>query len=106
MSSAKDRALNKARKFIDLLNANGIEIFAAYMFGSAMRGQTDENSDIDIAIVSKDFTGEPFYDVQKVSKYRRAVDLRLEAHPFSLNDALKNPSLFFTEIKNKGIQII
>ena len=106
MSSAKDNALNKAKIFIELLNLNGIDVCEAYIFGSVIKGTTHENSDIDIAIVSKNFTGMPFYDVQKISKYRRAVDLKLEVHPFSIDDTLTDPSLFFTEIKNEGIKII
>ncbi|MCD4720417.1 MAG: nucleotidyltransferase domain-containing protein [Desulfobacula sp.] len=106
MSSTKNNALNKAKKLIELLNLNGIEVFKAYVFGSAIQGVTHENSDIDIAIVSKDFTGIPFYDVQKISKYRRAIDLKLEVHPFSMDDILVDPSLFFSEIQNKGIPII
>ena len=70
MSSAKDNALNKAKKLVELLNLNGIEVYEAYIFGSVIQGKTNENSDIDIAIVSKKFTGIPFYDVQKISKYR------------------------------------
>ena len=75
------------------------------MFGSVVSDKADEYSDIDIAIVSEDFTGIPFYDVKKISKFRRAIDLRLEVHPFSLNDILHDPPLFFADIKNKGVQI-
>ena len=106
MSSTKNNALNKARKLIELLNLNGIEVFQAYIFGSVIQGSTHEDSDIDIAIVSKDFTGIPFYDVQKISKYRRAVDLKLEVHPFSMDDILVDPSLFLLEVQNNGISII
>lgn len=106
MSSKKDSALNKAKELIKLLNLNGIEVFKAYLFGSVIEGTAHDSSDIDIAIVSKDFIGIPFYDVQKISKYRRTIDLRLEVHPFSMDDILVDPSLFFTEIQNKGIQII
>ena len=106
MSSTKNNALNKARKLIELLNSNGIEVFKAYVFGSVIQGTTHESSDIDIAIVSKDFIGIPFYDVQKISKHRRTIDLKLEVHPFSMDDILIDPSLFFTEIENKGVQII
>ncbi len=105
MSSAKNNALNKAKEFVKLLNLNGIEVFEAYLFGSVTKGTADTDSDIDIAIVSKDFTGTPFYDVRKVSKYRRAVDLRLEVHPFSKDDILIDTPLFFTQIKNEGIRI-
>lgn len=105
MSSAKVEAINKARQLIGLLKKNGIDIFEAYLFGSVTMGKEDEYSDIDIAIVSEEFTGVPFYDVKKVSKFRRAVDLRLEIHPFSLNDILNDPPLFFSDIKSKGILV-
>jgi len=105
MSSAKNKAIDKARKLIALLKTNGIDVYEAYLFGSAAMDKADEYSDIDIAIVSEDFTGIPFYDVKKISKFRRSIDLRLEVHPFSLNDILHNPPLFFVDIKNKGVQI-
>jgi hypothetical protein len=105
MSSAKDKAINKAKKFIQLLKTNGIDVYEVYLFGSSVINKAGEYSDIDIAVVSKDFTGMPFYDVKKISKFRRAVDLKLEVHPFSLDDVLNNPPLFFVDIKNKGIRI-
>ena len=105
MSSAKDKAIDKARQLIGLLITNGFDIYEAYVFGSVAMDKADEYSDIDIAIVSEEFTGVPFYDVKRVSKFRRAVDLRLEVHPFSLNDILDDPPLFFADIKNKGIRI-
>ncbi len=106
MSSAKNNAINKAKKFVKLLNSNGIDVFEAYLFGSVAKGTADSDSDIDIAVVSKDFIGTPFYDVQKISKFRRAVDLKLEVHPFSMEDVLNDTPVFFTQIKNEGIKII
>jgi len=105
MSSAKDKAINMARKLIRLLKTNGIDVYEAYIFGSVAMDKGDEYSDIDVAIVSEEFTGVPFYDVKKISKFRTAVDLRLEVHLFSLNDILENPPLFFIDIKNKGIRV-
>jgi len=105
MSSEKDIAINKAKAFIELLITNGIDIYEAYVFGSAIKDMSDEYSDIDIAIVSKDFSGMPYYDVKKVSKYRRSIDLRLEIHPFSFKDINVDPPIFFMKIKNNGIQI-
>jgi len=64
-----------------------------------------DNSDIDIANVSDKFTGMPFYDALKVSKFRRAIDLKIEVHPFSLEDILNDPPLFFIDIRTKGIRI-
>ncbi len=105
MSLGKDDAINKARKLITLLNSNGIDVYEAYLFGSAVLKNMNEYSDIDVAIVSDKFTGIPFYDALKISKFRRAIDLKLEIHPFSLKDILTDPPLFFVDIKSKGIRI-
>jgi uncharacterized protein len=105
MSSAKDDAINKARKLIAMLISNGIDVYEAYLFGSVLMDKGNEFSDIDIAIVSKEFTGLPFYDAKKISKFRRAVDLKLEVHPFSLKDILNDPPLFFVDIKAKGLRV-
>ena len=94
MSSAKDEAIMKARKLISLLSSNGIDVSEAYLFGSVSMDKGDEFSDIDLAIVSKEFTGVPFYDAKKISRFRRAVDLKLEVHPFSLKDVLIDPPIF------------
>mgnify|MGYP006299445735 CR=1 FL=1 len=105
MAVGKDLAASKAKAFIALLKKNGIDVSEAYLFGSAVQGLTDENSDIDLAIVSKDFEGRPYYDIRKISPFRREIDLRLEIHPFSLTDTTENPSLFFSKIKRTGIRL-
>ena len=106
MPATKNNALNKAKKLVSLLNLNSIEVAEAYLFGSSISGINTENSDIDVAIISKDFAGIPFYDVKKISKYRRSIDLKLEVHPFSIEDAIEYPSAFLDEIKSKGIKIM
>jgi uncharacterized protein len=105
MSSGKNDALDKAKMLVALLNSNGIEVYEAYVFGSAVKDQMDESSDIDVAIVSDKFSGIPFYDILKISKLRRAVDLKLEVHPFSMKEVLNDPPLFFMDIKSKGIAV-
>ena len=106
MPSSKDNAILKTKQLIGLLKSNGIDVSEAYLFGSAALNESREYSDIDIAIVSDKFTGVPFFDRRKISKFRRAVDLRLEVHPFSLDDILDDPPLFFVDIKSKGIPIV
>jgi predicted nucleotidyltransferase len=105
MSLGKDGAIDKARKLVALLNSNGFDVYEAYMFGSAVMNEMNEYSDIDVAIVSDKFTGVPFYDALKISKFRRAIDLKLEVHPFLLKDILNDPPIFFIDIKSKGIRV-
>ena len=105
MSLGKDGAIDKARKLVALLNSNGIDVYEAYMFGSAVINEINEYSDIDVAIVLDKFTGVPFYDALKISKFRRAIDLKLEVHSFSLKDILNDLPIFFVDIKYRGIRV-
>ncbi len=88
-----------------MLKQDGIDVSQAYLFGSVTKGQSDEESDIDLAVVSRDFVGVPYYDYGKISRQRRNVDLRLEIHPFALNEVETDPSLFFLNIKDTGLRV-
>jgi len=105
MASQNDILVTKAKSFLDSLIKNGINVSEAYLFGSVAKGLADADSDIDVAVVSRDFQGIPYYDIQKISKYRRKIDLRLEIHPFSLRDVETQPSHFFLKIKKDGMRI-
>jgi predicted nucleotidyltransferase len=105
MAIRNDLVLEKARLFLDILRKHGFNISEAYVFGSSVKTGLNEESDIDIAVVSKDFEGLPYYDVRKISRIRRQVDLRLEIHPFSERDILDDPPFFFKEIKKSGIRV-
>lgn len=105
MAVERNEYVNKSKVFLELLQSSGIDVTEAYLFGSAVKGISDTESDIDIAIVSKDFQGLPYEDMKKISKYRRKVDLRLEIHPFSLEEIKTDPPHFYLHIKNNGIKI-
>lgn len=105
MVDGQNQSLIKSKLFIKLLENNGIDVSEAYLFGSSMEGRLDSESDIDIAVVSKDFQGLPYEDIKKISKHRREIDLRLEVHPFSLEEIATDPPQFYLHIKNIGIKI-
>ena len=50
-----------AKKYLDALNERGFAVIAAYLFASYARGDWNEWSDIDIAIVSPAFEGSAFW---------------------------------------------
>ncbi len=47
--------LEKVRKFIEVLEKNNYRIIRAYLYGSWASGNSNEWSDIDLALVSDDF---------------------------------------------------
>jgi predicted nucleotidyltransferase len=81
-----------------------IKVDAAYLFGSSANGKAVKYSDIDLAIVSPDFTGFGFADRKKLNPLILKFDTSLEVHPFKRADfSRENP--FVKEILKTGIKI-
>jgi uncharacterized protein len=91
-------------KYIRILKENYINIEKAFLFGSYARKNASEDSDIDIALVSADFSGSRFYDRRKIIPLRRNIDNRLEPIPFRPEDFTMNDPLVI-EIINTGIEL-
>ena len=76
-----------------------------FLFGSTAAGTAGEDSDIDIAVVADDFSGDSIEDTFRLMKTRRKVDLRIEPHAFMPSDFhAGNP--FAAEIMRTGIRIV
>jgi hypothetical protein len=99
-----DSVLTIVRKYIRELKKNGYKITEAFLFGSYARGTAHEWSDIDIALVSSDFTGDRFRDRQMIIPLRRQIDVRLEPMPFRPKDFRDDP-VMAEEIKQTGKRI-
>lgn len=98
----KGQAIDIARKYIDSLKSR-YDIQSALLFGSYAKGNFNEDSDIDIAIVLKHVND--IIDTQaELMKLRRKIDLRIEPHPFNIIDFNRtNPVV--NEILKYGINI-
>ena len=85
------------------VSAAGLHLERAILFGSYAKGTSGKWSDIDIALVSKDFTGVGFFDRKKVNPFVIKADSRVEPHPFRPEDFTEdNP--FVKEILRQGIE--
>lgn len=69
------------KEFVALVSRE-IRLDAAYWFGSTVHNDAGENSDIDIALVSPDFTGVRFDDAKRLFPFVIRVDSRIEVHPY------------------------
>ena len=65
MAIATDSIVEIVKRYIAELEKNNIKVIEAVLFVSHVRGTTKEESDIDIALVSHDFTGGRFEDRRK-----------------------------------------
>jgi len=95
----------KINALLKLLRESGLLINKAFLFGSSVRKRRDRWSDIDLAIVSEDFTGVPFDDRKKINGFILKVDSSIESHPFMPEDFTED-NFFVREIVRSGIEII
>ena len=104
MAEATDsRILELVNQYIKKLKER-ISVERVILFGSYAKNRDHKDSDIDLAIVSRDFSGNPISDFLTAIRVCREVDLRLEPHPFLPQDFENNP--FADEIIRYGIEIL
>ncbi len=96
--------LANVKLFLDRLEAIGIHVTGAYLFGSYLTGKTDEWSDIDVAVISPQISDDRFEERVTLAKIAYPIDDRIEPLPFNPNDFAKDDPLI-REIKNKGFAI-
>ena len=104
MATKNDPALKAALRFVRAVQKSGVRLQAAYLYGSHAKRQADADSDIDIALVSLDFSGW-VDDLRLIEPALLAMDARIEHvrfHPSDFRD--ENPLVW--EIKTSGIQLV
>lgn len=104
MAIAADSIIEIVKRYVAVLERNGIKIREAIVFGSFVKGTAKEWSDIDIALVSPDFTGDRFEDRRRIVPLRRKIDNRIEPLPFRPED-FDNGGMFAEEIKKTGMKL-
>lgn len=83
------------------LKAAGLEPQRMILFGSYAKGTVHKDSDIDVAIWAKGFTGARVIDIERVASIISRYSL-VQLHPFNHTDtASENP--FIEEIEHTGI---
>jgi len=98
----KKNALKIAREFAAVIKRN-YDCRQIFLFGSYAKGTSHEESDIDIAVVLKEFDNS--IDMQlELMRLRRKIDSRIEPHPFRESDFnITNPVVY--EILQHGQRI-
>ena len=92
------------RRYLEFLIYNNIQISSAILFGSFATGESDEDSDIDLAVISPDFGHDRFNESVMLKKLTLGIDPDISPRPYSdkqYQDA-KQGDFLFDEIIQKG----
>ena len=104
MADRKD-SLNKViTSFLDEIQKK-YRIDNAYLYGSFAKGTSNKWSDIDIAIISSDFSDDLFEDRLSLMRLASTIDDRIEPRPFKKEFFNRNDPLA-DEIQKNGIRLI
>lgn len=102
----KSQVVTIIKKFVKALKATGISVDRVILYGSYAKGAARPDSDIDIAVISKDFGKDRVEEGMSLFRIAGKIDSRLEPVPFSPkvyeNDTWI-PLVY--EIREKGIEL-
>jgi predicted nucleotidyltransferase len=98
----KREAIDKVRQYKHILREY-LNIESVYLYGSYARETNRDDSDIDVAVVVNNISGDFFAVNPLLWKLRRQVDDRIEPILIDKND---DKAGFLEEIKRSGIEIV
>jgi len=102
----KEQALKIIKRFVKALKREGITVDRVVLYGSYVSGNVRADSDIDVAIISKDFGKDRVEEGMTLFRIAAKIDPRLEPVPFSTkmyeNDTWV-PLIY--EIREKGEEL-
>ena len=95
--------MESIKKYIEKISQY-YKIEAIILFGSYAKGTENEDSDIDIAIISSDFN-DIIEDGAKLIGLTWKIDTRIEPHPITTEDYQKVSNPFVREVVDTGIKV-
>ena len=101
----KKTDLIKVQSFLKELKKLSIRVDALYLYGSRVKDTNNVWSDMDIAVVSHDFSGNPIKDLRMLLPVLKKTDVSIEVTRFRPEDFTEEHPLVW-EIKHTGIRII
>jgi len=102
--ATQEIAINYSKEFLNACKALQIKIDKAILFGSVVRNEATEDSDIDLALFSKQFSENIFYNIDMIfPAYKNFTNLDLK---FYNSDEYEKGGLLLDEIKQTGIEIL
>ena len=94
-------------QLIEMARDKQVHLDLICLFGSYAKGQARADSDIDLALVSRDFHSDKFENNVAMNLLASSIDPRIEVITFDIDEYLdvNNPSPILAEIKKYGIPL-
>ncbi len=83
--SSRNEIINIIEHYAEELRKE-IHLEQLYLFGSYVSGTANSDSDINVLVVSSDFSDDIMENQMLLRRIRRKIDLRIEPHPVKTED--------------------
>lgn len=93
------------RVYEKVLREQGVHVDQLILFGSHAKGDANEWSDIDIAVISPDFGSDYCSDRVRLMKLARKASTMIEPHPLHPDDLNDRWSTLSAEIRSHGVPV-
>ena len=104
MAAPKDDLEKVIRIFLDEIQKT-YRLDSAYLFGSHAKGTSNQWSDIDLAVVSPDFSEDLYEELLALMRLAAEIDDRIEPRPFR-SDMFTPSEPLVDEIQKHGLKLI
>ena len=99
----RETAINTAKSFVRDCELNGLSFYKVFIFGSVAKGNMHEWSDIDLLLISDQFSENIFDNLKLYSKINIKYPL-IETHPYPTS-YYKNGDSFIEQITKESIEL-
>ena len=101
----QENIIEKVHRLLDVLAVQGLRILSAYLYGSYAIGNPHQDSDIDVAIISPDFSDANIDDWVRLNVPASHIDARMEVMGFR-PEQFRDEHPLVWEIKTKGVKLL
>ena len=99
----RETAINTAKSFIKDCRLSGLTFYKVFIFGSVAKGNMHEWSDIDLLLISDQFSENVFDNLKLYSRINVKYPI-IETHPYPTN-YYKNGDSFIEQVTKESIEL-
>jgi predicted nucleotidyltransferase len=101
------KIIDLIRSYISLLDAEGLSVYKAFLYGSYASGNQKEDSDIDLMIVSDKYSSSDDMVVGKMWQLTKRINTRIEPFLVSKNQFYTDDtSPLIESVRQNGFRIV
>jgi predicted nucleotidyltransferase len=101
----REEVIQKVHKLLEALRVEGLNVMAAYLYGSQAVGTSHWDSDIDVAVISSDLSGDRLEDWCRLNRLATRIDVRMEVIGFR-PEKFRDEHPLAWEVKTKGVKLL